>query len=209
VTIAAKSSTPNKKAYVPTSAVLQSLLDEVPADYFTLGWVTGSLHERSFGIIMLLLALVAIAPGLSLLSGVLLVIPALQMIVGRRAPVFPRRIATRRLPTRHLARLVQRSVPALKYLEKAIHPRWPSPFGGAKRVVGVVVLLLSMALLLVPVPLSNIPSALVIGLISLAYLEEDGIFLFIALISAFVVLGLMSLAIWQTIAGVVWLGRFW
>ena len=43
---------------VPTSAVLQRLHDEVPANHFTLGWLMHSLRKRSFGIIMLLLAVV-------------------------------------------------------------------------------------------------------------------------------------------------------
>jgi hypothetical protein len=76
----------------PASAVLQRLHDEVPADHFTLGWLVHSLRKRSFGIIMLLLALVAIAPGLSIVAGLLLMIPAFQMIAGKAAQVFPRRI---------------------------------------------------------------------------------------------------------------------
>ena len=74
---------------VTTSAVLQRLHDEVPANHFTLGWLMHSLRKRSFGIIMLLLALVAIAPGLSIVAGLLLMIPAFQMIAGKPAPVFP------------------------------------------------------------------------------------------------------------------------
>jgi hypothetical protein len=93
--------------------VLQRLHDEAATDHFTLGWLMGSLHERSFGIIMLLLALVAMAPGFSIVAGLLLIIPAFQMIAGRSAPVFPRCIAARPLPTRHLAALVQRAVPVL------------------------------------------------------------------------------------------------
>jgi hypothetical protein len=48
---------------------------------------------------------------------------------------------------------------------------------------GVVVLLLS-ALLLAPVPIIHILPALVIALISLAYLEEDGVLLSIAILRA-------------------------
>jgi hypothetical protein len=44
--------------------VLQRLHDEVPTGHFTLGWLMGSLRKRSYGIIMLLLALVAITPGI-------------------------------------------------------------------------------------------------------------------------------------------------
>jgi hypothetical protein len=92
-------------ALVPTSAVLQRLHDEVPAAHFTLGWLMHSLRKRSFGIIMLLLALVAMA-GLSI-SGPAAHDSAFQMIAGKPAPVL-RRIATRSLPTKHLAAVVQR-----------------------------------------------------------------------------------------------------
>ena len=92
--------------------MLQPLHDEAPKDHFTLGWLMGSLQKRSFGIIMLLLALVAMAPGVSIVAGLLLVIPAFEMIAGGATPVFPRSIAALPLPTQHLAALVQRAVPA-------------------------------------------------------------------------------------------------
>src|SRR5580693_549945 len=134
---------------VAASVVLQQLHDEMPADHFTLGWLMHSLHKRSFGIIVLLIALVAIIPGLSIVAGLLLMIPAFQMIAGKSAPVFPSRIATRSLPTRHLAVVVQRFVPVLRYLEKAIHPRWHTPIGATKRLVGAIVLTLSATLVLI------------------------------------------------------------
>jgi hypothetical protein len=198
----------NRIAYTPTSTVLQELLDEVPADHFTLGWLMGSLHKRSFGIIMLLLALAAMAPGVSMVVGLLLAIPALQMIAGRVGPVFPRRIAARPLPTRHLDRVVRWAVPVLRYLEKAIHPRWPTPFEITKRVLGVVVLLLS-ALLLAPVPIVHILPALVIALISLADLEEDGVLLSITLLAALVLLVIAGAAVWETVNGAIWISRLW
>src|SRR3977135_55068 len=158
---------------VATSVLLRQLHDEIPVDRFTLGWLMHSLHKRSFGIIMLLLALVAIAPGLSIIAGLLLMIPAVQMIAGKAAPVFPRRIATRSLPTRHLAAVVQRYIQLLRYLEKVTHPLWHTPLEATKRLVGAVVVILSTTLVLIPIPLSNVVPASVIALISLAYLEED------------------------------------
>jgi hypothetical protein len=35
---------------------------------------------------------------------------------------------TRRLPTKQLLRLGGRAIHVLKYLEKAVHPRWPMTF---------------------------------------------------------------------------------
>ena len=133
---------------------------------------------------MLLLAVVAIAPGVSIVAGLLLMIPAVQMIAGKPAPVFPRRIADRPFPTQQLAAVVRRAVPVLRRLETMVHPRWPIPSGATKRLVGAVVLVLDLALLLTPLPFSNIVPALVIALIALAYLEEDGLLLLIALLAA-------------------------
>jgi hypothetical protein len=151
---------------------------------------------------------VAIAPGVSIVTGLLLMIPAFQMIAGQHMPVFPHRIATRPLPTRHLAALVQRAVPVLGYLEKLIHPRWPTPLDATKRLVGVVVVLLNITLL-TPVPLSNVVPALVIALISLAYLEEDGLLLSIALLAGVIVLAVELVAVWETILGAKWIFGLW
>jgi hypothetical protein len=78
-----------------------------------------------FGIIILLLAIVGVVQGISNLAGLLLMIPAFQMIAGYAAPTFPRRLANRQLPTHRLVALVQRAVPVLRHLEKVVHPRWP------------------------------------------------------------------------------------
>ncbi len=98
------------------------------------------LHKRSFGIIMLLLALVAFTPGLSIVAGVL-------------------------------------------------------------RLVDAVVVILSATLVFIPIPLSNVIPALAIGLISLAYIEEDGLLLSIALLAATIVLMLVTAAAWEMLAG--------
>jgi hypothetical protein len=200
---------PDPHAFVPTSILLQRLHDEAPVDHFTLGWLMGSLRKRSFGVILLLLALFSIAPGISIAAGLLLIVPAFQMIAGRPAPSFPRRIASHPIPTRHLTALVQRAMPVLRYLEKMIHPRWPTPFEATKRLVGAVILILNATLLLTPLPLSNIVPAMMIALISLAYLEEDGLLLSIALAAAVVVLTVEFAVVWQTILGAKWIIGLW
>jgi hypothetical protein len=190
---------------VAASVVLQRLHDEMRADHFTLGWLMHSLHKRSFGIIMLLIALAAIVPGLSIVAGLLLMIPAFQMVTGKSAPVFPSRIATRSLPTRHLAAVVQRSVPVLRYLERVIHPRWHTPIEATKRLVGAMVVMLSATLVFIPIPLSNVVPALVIAFISLAYIEEDGVLLLITLLATVIVLTVATVAVWEMAIGAKWI----
>jgi hypothetical protein len=122
----------------------------------------------------------------------------LQMIAGRRELAFPQFICARRLPTPFLFWVGRHAIPAMQYLEKAVHPRWPVAFEAAKHFVGVVVLMLTATLLLTPVPFSNIAPAIVIAVISATYLEEDGLLLCCALIVAVV---LMSAELWGAIVG--------
>lgn len=192
-------SRPDTGAFVPASVILQKLHDQAPADHVTLDWLMSSLQKQSFGLIMLVLAIVAAAPGISLIGGLLLLIPAFQMIVGRPAPTFPRWIAARNLPTQHLGAVVQRAIPMLRYLEKAVYPRCPTPPEATKRVVGIAVMMLSARLILTPIPLSNILPALIIALISLAYTEEDGLVLSISLLIGFVVIALDLAMVWRIV----------
>ncbi len=97
----------------------------------------------------------------------------------------------------------------LRYLEKLIHPRWPTPLDATKRLVGAVVAVLSIAMVITPVPFSNVVPAVVIALISLAYLEEDGLLLSIALLASVIVLAVELAAVWETILGAKWIVGLW
>jgi hypothetical protein len=192
-----------------SSRVLEEILDSAPADYFTLGWLTATLEQRSFGIMILFLGLLGTAPVGSTVPGLLLAVLAVQMIAGRGQPIFPEFIATRRLPTRSLRLVGERAIPFLRFLERAIHPRWPVAFEAARRAVGVVILLLTAVLLLFPLPLSNVVPAIVIAVISLAYIEEDGLLLLVALFVAVTLIGLTFAAVWGAVVSAIFLSQIW
>ena len=61
--------------------------------------------------------------------------------------------------------------------------------------------MLTAALLLTPVPLSNIPPAILVVVISLAYIEEDGLLLCLAFLFALILIGIASVAVLGTIFG--------
>ena len=195
--------TTETKNRAPSSRVLQEVIRQAPAGYVTVGWLTSTLHQRSFGIVMLCLGLLATTPIGSSVPGFILAVMAVQLIVGRTEPVFPHFIMTRRLPTTQLLRLGCRAIHVLKYLEKAVHPRWPMTFEVAKRAVGVIILLLAVVLLLSPMPLSNVAPAMVISMISLAYVEEDGLLLSAAFLAAIMLIGIASAAVWGAIVGAI------
>lgn len=190
----------------PTSQVLALLVAGAQDETVSLAWLIDHLRERSFGIVMLILGLVALIPGASGFVGVLLAIPAFQMMMARRGPVFPRFLARRPIPAQRFARLVARIDPVLVRMERVIRPRWPTPFEATKRVVGFVLLLLGLALL-APIPFSQVIVALVIVLLSFAYLEEDGLALCIALAAALTTLAATAATVWAAVLGIDFVGQ--
>jgi hypothetical protein len=188
--------------FIPASFILQQLHDQAPAGPVTLQWLMGRLRQQSFGMIILILAIAAAAPGVSVLAGLLLLVPSFQMMIGLSELRFPRWIATRELPTRHVGAVVRRAIPILKYLERAIYPRFATPPGPTGRVVGVVIFVLSIRLLLAPLPLSNIVPAIFIAFISLTYVEQDGLLLILGLLLACLFLVVETGATWHLIHNV-------
>jgi hypothetical protein len=188
---------------VPTSRLLESLLWDAP-EQVTLEWLICHLRERSFGIILLLLGVLGTLPAVSVVAGLLLAIPAFQMIRARPAPVFPRRLAERPFVSARLRRPLERLIPVLQTLERVVHPRWSTPFQATKRAVGGAVLLLGAGLL-VPVPLSNVPIGFTVILVAFAYLEEDGVLLALAGLLVFALLAGALVTLWGTIAAALWL----
>ena len=53
---------PATRERTPSSRVLEDLLRQAPPDQFTLGWVLSTLHQRSFGVVIPFLGVLATAP---------------------------------------------------------------------------------------------------------------------------------------------------
>jgi len=64
---------------------------------------------------------------------------------------------------------------------------------------------LSLQLILIPLPLSNILPAMFILLISLAYLEEDGVSVAISLAAGMGMLAINATVIWEILRNANWL----
>ncbi len=184
---------------------LLDLVNNLPGEHFTIEWLLGRLDRRSFGIILLVMSLVAMVPGISLLIGPLLAIPAFEMILGRSGPSFPRRIAVYPLRSSALAGIVKRALPLLAMLEKIVHPRWPISPRISRRAAGIAILALS-GLFLAPLPLIQIVPALLVALIALAYLEEDGLLLCLSLLGSLILLLVTTAAIWGAVLGGIHIG---
>ena len=192
-------------SFVPASVILQELHDQPPADPVTLQQLIERLGQQSFGIFILLLAIVATIPGIAFLAGLLLLITSLQMMLGRPELRFPGWLSKRELPTRHVGAVMKRAIPILAYLERAIYPRLASPTEATKRVIGAIIFVLAVRLLTAPFPFSNVLPAILIAFISLTYLEQDGLLLLVGIVAGCLALIAEFGAIWHLLHEAKWI----
>jgi hypothetical protein len=180
------------------------MLDHAPGERVSVAWLMKQLGRRSFGLTLLVMAVVGCVPGLSTVVGVFVAWPAVQMMLGHDQAVLPGLVARREVRVERLAKIIRMVVPWLAWLERLFRPRWPPPFHTTKRLTGFVMLLLGLSMLS-PVPFSHLVPALAIMLLAVAYLEEDGLALLLALGAALVSLGITTATTWGTVETIDWL----
>ncbi len=193
------------QAYVPTSVRLARMLDRAEQEAaVSIAWLMTQLGRRSFGLTLLVVAVLGFLPGASTVAGLLVAWLAVQMMLGHEAAVLPRLVARRSIGVERLARVIGIAAPWLAWVERLVHPRRPALFQTTKPLTGIMMLLLGLTMVS-PVPFSQVVPALVIMLLALAYLEEDGIALLVALIAALASLSITAATIWGTVETVDWL----
>ena len=189
---------------MPTSVHLSRLLEQAEGAHVSIGWLLRELGERSFGLTLLLMAIIALVPGTSAVVGVLIAWPAIQLILGHDMAALPRVIVSRKVGIDRLARVIAAVAPRLAWVEKVIRPRLPALFETTRPITGTAILLLGVTLI-VPMPLSNIVPALVIMMLALAYLEEDGLALLLALFGALCSLAVTAATVWGAVETIDWI----
>ena len=162
------------------------------------------LGERSFGLTLLVMAVIALLPGASAIVGLLIAWPAIRLMLGHEGAALPRAIARREVAVARLERVIAAIVPRLAWVERLIRPRWPAVFETARRLVAVAVLLVGLTLAL-PVPLTQVVPALVIMLTAVAYLEKDGLALLLALFAALCSLAVTGMTVWGAVETIDWI----
>jgi hypothetical protein len=193
------------QARVPTSVQLARMLDRAEEEaVVSIGWLMAQLGRRSFGFTLLVMAVLGFLPGASTVAGLLVAWLAVQMMLGHEAAVLPRLVARRSIAVERLARLIGIIAPRLASVERLVQPRWPTIFQTTKPLTAIMLLLLGLSMVS-PVPFSQVVPALVIMLLALAYLEEDGIALLVALMAALASLSITTATLWGTVETIDWL----
>jgi hypothetical protein len=194
-------------AYTHTSVLLKELVAQAPDGPVDLDWLLGRLNKRSFGLLLLLLGLLVIVPGLASIATLIVIFPSVEMMLGRSRPTFPHFLSKRPFDFKRFKRFAERVQPGLRTIENLSRPRWTLPHTVAGRLVGAIVFLLALSAIW-PLPLVNVIPGAIIVLIAIAYLQEDGLLLAVAVAVAFVSLAGFGWTVWTSAGAVMrWIGH--
>lgn len=182
---------------ITISQRLGRLVSDAEGDAITLGWVLDQLHERAFGLFLLILALPCCIPflyGVPQIVALPLVFIAGQIVVGRNMPWLPRKLGERQIATASLAALARRADPWLKRVEAVSRPRLAvltrRPLD---QLVGLGLLVFSAAIL-VPVPGTNTVPGIAVAIVAIGLLQRDGILVVLGMILGLAWIGTLLIA---------------
>ena len=187
------------------SEEIEVLLEQLPLKLegnertITIGEFIGLSSRRGFGIVLLLLSLPAAIPtpavGIATPLGLLIVLLGLQLLAGRSFPWLPNRICRKQIPPGFIMFLRQKGLPFLKRAEKWSGQRMGFVTQKTFRIaVGLIVGLMG-AIMAIPLPLTNTLPALVVFILGLGLVSDDGLFILGGLAA-----GGISLAIYIAVA---------
>lgn len=190
---------------VKTSQLLRDSLNSFKDDNIPIGDLLSKFQRRSYGGVFLILALLAMVPGISVPAGAVLLVPAMQLMLGYPAPVFPKKISKKTASTEGLKKWGLKVANWIEKLEHLVKPRLPLLTSHiARRVIGLIIFLLAIVVV-IPFPLSNFPPALATICFALALLERDGLMIIIASIISFIAFSIGVTVFYMLLN---WLSRF-
>jgi hypothetical protein len=157
---------------------LSKLADDVEGDAASMGWIMAQLHERAFGLFLLVLALPCCIPflyGVPQIVALPLMFISAQMLMGRQTPWLPQKLAARSVSKDALGDLARRAGPWLRRIEAVSRPRLARlTQPPLDQLVGLALVLFS-ASILVPLPGTNTVPGIAVVIVAMGLLQRDGV----------------------------------
>jgi hypothetical protein len=168
----------------------------------TIGDLLDGMQDRAAAALILIFALpnaLPTPPGTSTVLGIPLLFLCAQVAIGWRVWL-PGFITRRSLKRTDYARLLDKAEPWLARAERILKPRLSILSGYvAERLLGILWLILSIVLVL-PIPLGNMPPAASLCIMALGLLAVDGVFILLGILAAAASLVLASSVVYGALA---------
>lgn len=176
----------SRQMHLKFSQDIKLLLQRLAEKPLSLGDILAETSERGFNLVIALLVLpflFPMPPGLTGPFGGACLILSMQMVLGRRSPWLPRKIATYKFPRSFANVLLQNLQRVTRLLEKIARPRLSKIADNyyTWRFNGLCISWLAV-LLISPVPLTNPIPTIGILILAVATIESDGLLMCIGYI---------------------------
>lgn len=175
--------------------LLRRLADDGGDAGLTLHEIRDRLDERAYGLLILLLSIPCLVPGLygvPQIVGLIVILLAGQMLVGREEPWLPRWFLNLRCKGAWLKAMADFAESKLGWIDRLSRPRLRRFADGPGEKLAAVFMIL--ATLTIVMPLTNTIPSVALALLSVGLIQRDGLF---------VLAGCAVTTAWLTILGAV------
>jgi hypothetical protein len=182
---------PHDAATGSIAGTLRALKQAAQSERVSLGTLIDQLGQRTYGPLLFTIGLIALSPigaipGASVVCATLIVLLAVQMSFGNRAPWVPGMLRRLEVDGDFSRRSIERLEPYVKWLDRLTRARWTALLS-RPALHAVVLGLCALAVLMYPlalVPWGVLPVAGAITVIGLGLLTADGLITAVGLLVA-------------------------
>jgi hypothetical protein len=163
------------------SGILASLLEHVSTERVTTGQIIDQLKHRGFGPILALLALFIIVLGaiplLPAFIGMLIILVAIQMVIGWEHPWIPKKLRAIELEKNKLQHLLDFTHPYTTKLERLLKNRYGFIFNRVSEIItAITCIIIALTIITIGfIPLLPALLAIPIFLFGIGYTVQDGL----------------------------------
>ena len=135
-----------------------------------------SIFGFLFVILSLPSALPVPAPGYSIPFGILMLILAVQLMMGRKKPWLPKKMANHPIKLETVQKFLKGGIPWLQKIEAITRPRLPyvCTTVPGQLILGIAIALMSI-FMMIPIPGTNTLPAIGIFVVGFGLMEDDGV----------------------------------
>lgn len=161
-------------------------------DRFTIANVLDALGERSFGFVLLLMALpnaflIASIPGLSSVFGTIMALTSIQMVFRFRMIWLPKTIRNKIYTKDQLEKVLKTSRLFLGYIEPFLKPRILTLTAAFFEPLLGLIIFINSAWIALPIPFGNFLPGVAMVILSLGIISRDGVFIIAGSVISFLI----------------------
>jgi hypothetical protein len=188
--------------------LLRRLADDGAERGLTLREIRDRLDERAYGLLILLLSIPCLVPGLYGVPqavGLIIILVAAQLLIGREEPWLPRWVLNLRARAAWLKAMADFAETRLGRIDRLSRPRLLGFATGAGEKLAAAFMIL--ATLTIVLPLTNTIPSIALALLSVGLIQRDGLFVIGGAVVATAWLSLLGAVSVGLLMGADWAAR--